>query len=216
MIGICYLPIFFFHQENSIVIGHDNVDCDLSFKSILKTSGHLFCVNPNHEINAIFQNFKVNYIHSTFNFSNLFYYFFSIFWAYILNGLFARIIGYIGAYYLLKNYFSIQGNRKLLLLSLMYALMPFYTVYGISIMGLPFLYLIYVPITKREYLFRHWIYFVLQRLCPFLLVGLFNSLLFCAHVSKRKTKMCTISLEFKSFRIWFSIIQMPFFYMNSF
>ena len=186
LIGIFYLPIFFY-QENSIVIGHDNVDCDLSFKSILKTSGHLFCVNPNHEINVIFQNFKVNYIHSAFNFSNLFYYFFSTFWAYILNGLFARIIGYIGAYYLLKNYFSIQGNRKLLLLSLMYALMPFYSAYGISIMGLPFLYLSFIYLSQKENIFFAIGYILFySAYAHFFLVGPFLILFFSALMFQKK------------------------------
>lgn len=188
LIGICYLPIFFF-QENSIVIGHDNVDCDLSFKSILKTSGHLFCVNPNHEINAIFQNFKVNYIHSAFNFSNLFYYFFSTFWAYILNGLFARIIGYTGAYYLLKNYSSIQGNRKLLLLSLMYALMPFYSAYGISIMGLPFLYLSFMYLSQKDNIFFAIGYILFySAYAHFFLVGPFLILFFCTLMFQKKNQ----------------------------
>ena len=186
LIGICYLPIFFF-QENSIVIGHDNVDCDLSFKSILKTSGHLFCVNPNHEIDAIFQNFKVNYIHSAFNFSNLFYYFFSTFWAYILNGLFARIIGYTGAYCLLKNYFSIQENRKLLLLSLMYALMPFYSIYGISIMGLPFLYLSFINLSNKDNTLLSLCFIIFySSYSHFFLVGPFLILFFSAFMLKKK------------------------------
>lgn len=115
-------------KKNSIIIGFDNVDCDLIYKHLLKQSNHLFCLNPTHEIPIILSKFKASYIHSIFNFNNLFYFFFSTFWAYILNGFFARIIGYIGVYLLLKTQFKLKNKGAILFLLLMYALIPFYSI----------------------------------------------------------------------------------------
>ena len=149
---LLYIPIIFF-GENSIIIGFDNVDCDLIYKHLLKQSNHLFCLNPTHEIPIILSEFKATYIHSIFNFNNLFYYFFPTFWAYILNGFVARIIGYTGVYFLLNTQFKLKYKGTILLLSLMYALIPFYSIYGISIMGLPLLYLAFCKLAKNQNLF---------------------------------------------------------------
>ena len=149
LLFLLYIPFFFF-GENSIIIGFDNVDCDLIYKHLLKQSKHLFCLNPSHEIPIIFSEFKSTYIHSTFNFNNLFYFFFPTFWAYILNSFFARLIGYVGVYLLLKVQFKLNNKVIILLLSLMYALMPFYSIYGISIMGLPLLYTAFCQLAKSK------------------------------------------------------------------
>ena len=152
LLSLLYIPFVFF-GDNSIIIGFDNVDCDLIYKHLLKQSNHLFCLNPTHEISTILSEFKATYIHSIFNFNNLFYFFFPTFWAYILNGFVARIIGYTGTYFLLKKQFKLKEKGAVLLLSLMYALIPFYSIYGISIMGLPLLYLAFCQLSNNQNLF---------------------------------------------------------------
>ena len=41
LLSLLYIPFVFF-GDNSIIIGFDNVDCDLIYKHLLKQSNHLF------------------------------------------------------------------------------------------------------------------------------------------------------------------------------
>lgn len=146
-----HLPLFLL-GEDSIVRYYDNLDCDFIYLHILKSSNHLFCINPNHVIPTIFNGLKVSNIHSSFNFINIFFYFLSSFWAYAINGLVVRIIGFLGTWYLLKNHFQLTCSRDVFLLSLFYALIPLFTIYGISISGLPLIYFAFLNLKSNKHL----------------------------------------------------------------
>ena len=59
LLFLLYIPFFFF-GENSIIIGFDNVDCDLIYKHLLKQSKHLFFALIHHtKYQLFFQNLSL-------------------------------------------------------------------------------------------------------------------------------------------------------------
>ena len=149
IIVILHLPLFIF-GENSIIFGHDNVDFDIIQKHILKLTNQFFSFNINYETDLIFNGFKTSYIHSTFNFSNIFFIVLPTFWAYVVNGLIVRLIGFTSSYILLKKYFKIDNNYFIIIVSLLFSLIPVYTIYGISVLGIPLLYMSFQKLSKGK------------------------------------------------------------------
>lgn len=154
--GICLIVLIHFPLfilgEDAIVRYYDNLDCDFIYLHALKISGHLFCVNPSHTIPFIFDGISTGNIHSSFNLINLFFYFMPSFWAYVFNGLIIRFIGFLGSWLLLKNHFELKHRQDIFLLSLFYALLPLFTIYGITIAGLPLLYYAFVNLYKDKHI----------------------------------------------------------------
>ena len=186
IIVLLHVPIFIF-GENSIIFGHDNVDFDLAQKHILKLTNQFFSFNLNYETDLIFNGFKTSYIHSTFNFSNIFYILLPTFWAYVINGLVVRLIGFTGAYLLLRNHLKIDNENFIFLVAILFSLIPVYTIYGISVLGIPLLYMSFLKLSKGEHLpmcFLTIIFFVIYS--HFYLAGVFIIIyFFCLFFTKK-------------------------------
>lgn len=172
-IFLAHLPLLIL-GEDAIVRYYDNLDCDFIYLHVLKISGHLFCVDPSHIIPTIFDGITTGSIHSSFNLINVFFYLMPSFWAYVFNGLTIRIIGFIGSWFLLKNHFKLPNKVDIFLLSIFYSLLPLFTIYGLTIVGLPLLYYAFMNLSiKKNVIFNLCVIFIYVFYSHFFLIGPF-------------------------------------------
>ena len=111
-----FLIILFIHLpliilgENSYIHVSDNLSLDHLFHHLLKKFNHLFCLNPNHEIESILNGIKTSTFHSSFSLINIFYIFLPSFWAYVLNSIVVKTVGFYGTYWLVNEFSKIKNK----------------------------------------------------------------------------------------------------------
>ena len=149
IILIIYLPFIIIGQDSHIQI-HDNLDCDFIYQHLLKQTGNLFNLSTDAIIPNVMNGLNASFIHSNFNFLNLFFLFFPSYWAYIFNAIVVRIIGFTGVWLLGKDYFKSTDRITLFLISLVYALLAARSIYGITIFGLPILFWAFLNLKSNQ------------------------------------------------------------------
>ena len=144
--------------ENSFINIHDNLDSEHVYLHLLKINNHLFCINPHHTIDKLmYDGFKVSNIHSSLNFINLYYYIFPSYWAYIINLILVKLIGFVGFYSLMKK---INNSIFPILLSLIFSTLPIFPIHGIMVMGIPFLVLSILNIQSKKHLIWSYLFLI--------------------------------------------------------
>lgn len=135
---LMYLLPFFVMGENSYIRIHDNLDSNVVWFKILAESGQIFD-NSNSVIQSFMGGTPRISFGSEFNFILWLYYFFEPFLAYVINIFLIHLIAFLGMYLLLKKYIfnSSEQYFYLLLISLLFALLPFWPSGGLSVAGLP-------------------------------------------------------------------------------
>ena len=146
--SIYFLPIilvlgihvpFFILGKDSFLITNDNLNAEFLYAHLLKISGNLFNLNQNAVIENIGVGLKLKYFHSPFILVKLPFLFFDSFNAYIINSIVTRYIGFIGLYFLIKDYLQLKSKLVVYILCLSFAILPLYTIFGLTILGQPFL-----------------------------------------------------------------------------
>lgn len=168
-----HIPIFIL-GENSHIHVSDNLFSDHLFIHLLKLGEHLFCLNPTHTIEYMLNGVRTGSVYSSFNLINIFYYFFPSFWAYTFNSITVKIIGFIGAYWITNEYSKINNPFIILLISIFYSTIPVFVVYGISILGLPILFMSFYSLAKGKRVYLSFlIILIFSSYSHFFLVGPF-------------------------------------------
>lgn len=168
-----HLPLFILGEDSHIHIS-DNLFSDHLFIHLLKLGEHLFCLNPSHTIEYMLNGVRTGTVYSSFNFINIFYYFLPSFWAYTFNSITVKIIGFIGTYWITKEFSKVNNAFIILLISLFYSTIPVFVVYGISILGLPILFMAYYSLAKGERIYLcYFIILLFSFYSHFFLVGPF-------------------------------------------
>lgn len=184
IILIVYLPFIIIGQDSHIQI-HDNLDCDFIYQHLLKQTGNLFNLSTDAIIPNVMNGLNASYIHSNFNFLNLFFLLLPSYWAYIFNAIFVRIIGFSGVWFLGKDYFKSNDRIIIFLISLVYALLAARSIYGITIFGLPILFWAFLNLKSNQKImlsygliifYAFYSHFVL--IGPFILTAIFLFLFF--------------------------------------
>lgn len=137
VLGI-HLP-FFILGKDSFLITNDNLNAEFLYAHLLKISGNIFNLNQNTIIENIGVGLKLKYFHSPFILVKLPFLFFDSFNAYIINSIVTRYIGFIGLYFLIKDYLKLKSTLATYILCLSFAILPLYTIFGVTILGQPFL-----------------------------------------------------------------------------
>ena len=137
VLGI-HVPFFIFGKD-SFLITNDNLNAEFLYAHLLKISGNLFNLNQNAVIENIGVGLKLKYFHSPFILVKLPFLFFDSFNAYIINSIVTRYIGFIGLYFLIKDYLKLKSKLVVYILCLSFAILPLYTIFGLTILGQPFL-----------------------------------------------------------------------------
>jgi hypothetical protein len=136
LILFLYLSPFFFLAENTFVLIHDMLDGPIVFYKVLSESGMIFGSSPS--IIEQYMNVPRASLGNELDFILWLFYFFEPFAAYTINQTLIRLIAFIGMYLLLNRYvFQIKQKNYSSAISLLYALLPFYSSAGLSVAGLP-------------------------------------------------------------------------------
>lgn len=127
-------------------------------------------------INLIGGNLKLSFLHSPINIIKVFFLFFDSFDAYIINSIVVRIIGFLFMYILIDDYFN-KNKLVTLLTSISFSLIPVYTIYGISALGLPMILWAFMNIYNGKKLLISYfliiifpLYSLIQFSTPFILI----------------------------------------------
>jgi len=183
IIIIIYSPILFLGKSSYITVD-DFLDDTLIHRFLLKISGNLFSINQELIIPNVLNGLRLKFIHGQFNIYNIFLLFFDSFWAYIINSILVRIIGFLSIFYFIKNNFILNKYFNFFI-SISFSLIPVYTSFGITILGLPLLYnsLIIVAKSKNNILGYLGItfyasYSLIQYSLPFILISSILALIY--------------------------------------
>ena len=139
-----YYILFFLNGTKSSILIDDVLNNELLNKYLLQVNDLLFETNQLLKIEQPFGGLPLHYIHSQYNFYNIPFYFLNIFWSYIINDILIRVIGFFSMRELLIK--KIIKNNYFLssLLGLLFAFIPIYSIYGITLLGAPLVYIAYL------------------------------------------------------------------------
>jgi len=191
IILIFHLPIIIFGKDSYIII-NDNLDVDFLYNHLLKITNNLFNLSVSDTLYLVGENLKLSYIHSPLNFIKLFFLIFDSFDAYLINSIFVRIIGFIFMYFLINDHFNLNNKTSSLLVSISFSLAPIYTIYGLSLMGLPMILWSIINIYNRKHILTSYMlialfpfYSLIQFSSPFIIFYLVLFLLYDCYNKKK-------------------------------
>ena len=136
LILFVHLPFFIFGKSSYIEI-LDNLNCEFIFNHLLAISDNIFNFNQFDKIENVINGWSLLYIHSQFKILKLLFFLFDPFYAYVLNSLLVRIIGYFGMKLLFKELYPSLKYKEIIFLT--FALLPGMVIFGSCLWGLPLL-----------------------------------------------------------------------------
>lgn len=134
LIIICMLP-FLILGENSYLRIFDNLDSEILF--YLLSGKYLSSLNGS--MPEIMNGLSVGSVNVFSPIQIFTYMIMPTYWAYIFNDFWVRLVGFLGIYFLLKKIIGEKYCWLCLLTGMIFALLPIYSVYGLSICGQPML-----------------------------------------------------------------------------
>ena len=180
LLFVLYTPYWLQGQDAFFLI-HDFLD-DSSYNfAPLLLSGQAFNFQPNATVPNIMNGLPRPAMHSGLNASVWFFAFLKPFWAILVNFLVVHALGLVGMFALLRTYILRAQHESLVAagIALIFALIPTYTNYGLSVMGQPLLVLAFLNLLNRRGNWASWLiilafpfYSFLVRSGLYILVGL--------------------------------------------
>ena len=137
VIGV-HTPFLFWGQD-SFIITNDNLNAELLYAHLMSLTDNIFNLNQEAVLQNMGEGMKLKYFHSPFIIVKLFFLLFDSFDAYIINSITVRFIGFIGLSILIRDYFPIKSKLIHNIICLSFAILPLYTIFGLSILGQPLL-----------------------------------------------------------------------------
>lgn len=134
--------IYLVHGPNAYWMIHDGLDSEVSFRILPLRAGQMFSADNAAIVPQVMNGIPRNCFNaSSFNAVSLLFAALSPAWAYLLNFLIVKSIAFVGMFLLLRDRVLKETNNQFLigLLALSFSLLPFYTIYGITIPGAPLL-----------------------------------------------------------------------------
>lgn len=155
LLFVFFFPLVFMPNQALFLI-HDNLDSNVVWYKRLAESGLMFGAG-NAVVDFTMGGIPRDCLPSEWNVERLLYYFFTPQWAYTLNYILIHCIAFVGMRLLIKNYIS---NAPVIfnLVSLAFALLPFWPSGGITVAGLPFLGYSLLNIFKNKSITKDWFF----------------------------------------------------------
>ena len=143
-----YLSPFLILGQDIYIPIKDTLDSTFVNFKTLAESGKIF--SPSSSVMDEIMNSPRRSFFTEFRFILWLFYFFDPFTAYIINQFLIRVIAYLGMYLLLNKYIF-ENNYKSYTFSIaiLYALLPFYSLVGISVAGLPYITYVFLNIRNK-------------------------------------------------------------------
>ncbi|HEY9048329.1 MAG TPA: DUF6044 family protein, partial [Ohtaekwangia sp.] len=133
----------------------------LVYLQVLKISGNLLGVDGSPLVYNIFNGINRGSFHSEFSIIRILFYILPSFWAYVTNSILVRCIGFTGIYLLARDYFPDSRKTAVFVIGIAFALLPLYTLYGVSVMGQPLLLWAFLNIKEKRSVMLSFILIVL-------------------------------------------------------
>lgn len=173
---IIYIPIFILKDKSYLPI-QDFLDSEYGWLKVFKDKNLLINLDGNIKINNFFGGLERKYIQSEFDIKRIFFLIFPKYWGFIYLSIFSRVIGFLGMFLLIKDYYTKIYNR--VLISISYSLIPAFTLYGISLLGLPLVYWSILNLFKKQKINYNYIILFLFPFCSHIaMIGPFLILYF--------------------------------------
>jgi hypothetical protein len=201
LILFLYLSPFFFLGENTFVLIHDMLDGPIVFYKVLSESGMIF--GSSSSIIEQYMNVPRASLGNELDFILWLFYFFEPFTAYTINQTLIRLIAFIGMYLLLNRYvFQIKQKNYSSAISLLYALLPFYSSAGLSVAGLPLITYVFLNLRYGKDNKNDWFILFFFPFYSSFVLSMFFYIVFVSFIwlfdafNKKVTKKFTIALSF--------------------
>lgn len=156
LILVMFLALPLALGENGFMIILDNLDSEFVFLHVLKLSGLLFSTSPDAVVENVMNGLPRSYFHSEFNVIRVLFYLFPSMIAYIINGAMIRVIGFCGMFLLTRDHLLRHQSGYAPYLAFMFACIPLYTIFGVTVSGLPFLLWAFLNLRTNEKQIPSW------------------------------------------------------------
>ena len=160
---LAYILVPIILGEDAYVTIHDNLDGEFVYKLLLKESGQAFNYNTDAVIPNVMNGIPRSAYRTGLDVTLLLFYLFHPYYAYIANHTIIHLIAFFGMVLLLKRHF-LKDDRLLpiaVLISLCFALVPFYSQFGLSVAGQPLLLFAFLNIREHQSKFTDYLIIML-------------------------------------------------------
>ena len=149
-IVIVLLPVlpYVILGQNSYVTIHDNLDSQIIYYRVLVQSGQVFEVHS--DLDQIMNGIPRECFPTGLSFVAWLFLLLEPFTAYVVNKAFVHLIAFIGMYVLLKTHLLHDKKDAFVVLgsSICFGVLPFYSIFGLSIAGQPLLLYAFLNLLK--------------------------------------------------------------------
>lgn len=197
-----YIP-FVYLGDNSYITIHDNLDSSIANLNVLKENGMLF----HNDVFPAMSGLTGANISFGFLPRLLLIQYLDPFHSYMVNELIGRLIGFIGMYFFLKRYMlksDGSSNIVAVITALCFALMSYYSDYGLSVMGQPLLVYSFFNLRERRQVMLSYLFILFIALYSSLVLsGLFVGIALFSYYFYIKSKDKNVHKEYIiGFLIW--------------
>lgn len=172
VIGLYFYIYFISKGSNSYIRIHDNLDGIIPHIKTIVNNGVYF--NPYYEIKSIMNGAKYGELVPFYSISTFWFYLLDTYSAIILSKILMSLVAYFGMFLLLKKYQNNPNNNTIVVLvSLCFGLIPFYSIF-LDIAGLPIIvYSLHNIYYKNTKYYNYLILFLFTFYSNLPLVGIF-------------------------------------------
>ena len=158
-----YLSPLIILREDSVIEIHDNLDSVISDIKVLIDSGKAFSSSAT-PIEAAMNGLDRGSFPPETYFLFWLFYFLGIFNGYLINLIIIHFVAFFGMYIFLNRYVILSQNDHWIsiFVSLLFALLPFYPVFGLAIAGMPLLLYSFLNIRNSLFSFKDWLIILLM------------------------------------------------------
>ena len=174
--------------EGAYFIIDDGLNIDFLLLDLLKKESLLFDFNSMSVLTRMFSGgLELGFIANKFKFTSILFYLFNSLNAYVVNSIIVRIIGFFGFYFFVKECYQKINDNIAILISISFAFIPIYHLSGITIIGLPLLFLAFYNLSINEkkivsylliFVYVFYSSFILAPFIVFILIGWILTLIF--------------------------------------
>ena len=185
LVILVYLIPYIILGEDAYITIHDFLDSNVAHQCTIIQLG--LVGNPDGILPVMEGIPSLNYIPLIpLDVKTILYIILPTYWAIVVNILFVKVCAFTGMYLLLKNYVVRQQNLIALIVSICFALVPFYVDYGLSAAGIPlFLYAALNIEYGKKLLLSYIIVVFFSANSSLALSGLFICILWCGWIVYR-------------------------------
>ena len=146
LVIFAYVSPYIILKEDSFVLIHDHLDSNLLHFKILAGSDMIF--SSRSTIVDQFMSVSRSSLGNELDFTLLLFFLFEPFNAFVIDQILIRLIAFLGMYLLLNRYvFKSKEKPYLTAIAVLYSILPFYPLVGLSVAGLPLI--VYVFLNLR-------------------------------------------------------------------